>query len=257
MNENMNNLMEADELEIDLREIFFEIKKWLWLIAAVCIFGGAVAFGITKFVMTPIFTAENSMLVLTKETTLSSLADLQMGSQLTGDYTVLTTSRPVLETVIENLELDMEYQDLKKLISISNPNDTRILVISVEHPSPQMALDIVREVANEASEYIGDTMEVVPPKIIDEGVLPTKKTSPSTAKNTLIGILLGGILSAGIIVLRVVLDDTIKSEEDIEKHLGLSTLSAVPDRKDFISTGKKKKSGLGKMLGKSRKSMKG
>lgn len=235
-----NSINDNTEIEIDLREIFFAVKKWFWVIMLVSLLGGVIAFGYTKLFMTPIYTAENSMLVLTKETTLASLADLQMGSQLTNDYRVLTSSRPVLETVIEDLELDLEYKDLKGMISISNPDDTRILVISVEHESPQLALDIVREVAHEASCFIGDMMEVVPPKIIDEGVLPTVKTSPSTTMNTLLGILIGGFLSGGIVVLRVVLDDTIKSEEDIEKYLGMSTLSSVPDRRDYINQGKEK-----------------
>ncbi|MBQ8816901.1 MAG: polysaccharide export protein [Lachnospiraceae bacterium] len=246
MNNNINNIYEDAEIEIDLREVFFAVKKWFWMIALVSFLVGAIAFGFTKLFITPIYTAENSMLVLTKETTLASLADLQMGSQLTNDYRVLTTSRPVLETVIENLELDMEYKDLKNMISISNPDDTRILVISVEHESPKLALDIVREVAKEASYFIGDMMEVVPPKIIDDGVLPTVKTSPSNAMNTLLGILIGGFLSGGIVVLRAVLDDTIKSEEDIEKYLGLSTLSSVPDRKDYINQNKDKSSKKGK-----------
>lgn len=237
-----NSINDNTEIEIDLREIFFAVKKWFWAIMLVSILGGVIALGYTKLFMTPIYTAENSMLVLTKETTLASLADLQMGSQLTNDYRVLTTSRPVLETVIENLELDLEYKDLKDMISISNPDDTRILVISVEHESPQMALDIVREVADEASYFIGDMMEVVPPKIIDDGVLPTVKTSPSNAMNTLLGILIGGFLSGGIVVLRAVLDDTIKSEDDIEKYLGMSTLGSVPDRKDYIDQNKDKKS---------------
>ncbi len=235
-----NSINDYAEIEIDLREIFFAVKKWIWVIMLVSFLGGAIAFGYTKLFMTPIYTAENSMLVLTKETTLASLADLQMGSQLTNDYRVLTTSRPVLEAVIENLELDLEYKDLKKMISISNPDDTRILVISVEHESPQVALNIVREVAEEASYFIGDMMEVVPPKIIDEGVLPTVKTSPSNTMNTLLGILIGGFLSGGIVVLRAVVDDTIKSEEDIEKYLGMSTLSSVPDRKDYIDQNKEK-----------------
>ena len=243
-----NTIYEDDEIEIDLKEIFFAIRQWIVVILAVGLIGGIIAFAVTKLFMTPIYTAKNSMLVLTKETTLASLADLQMGSQLTNDYTVLTTSRPVLEAVIDNLELDMGYTDLEKRVSISNPNDTRILVLKVEHEDPQMALDIVRDIALEASYFIGDMMEVVPPKIIDVGVVPLKPTSPNTMKNTLVGILLGLLLSGGIVVLRVVLDDTIKSEEDIEKYLGLSTLSAVPDRKDFIGQNKNKKSSAVKFL---------
>ena len=66
-------------------------------------------------------------------------------------------------------------------------------------------------------------------------------------KNALLGLLLGLFLSAGIIVVIAIMDDTIKTEEDIEKYLGLSTLTSVPDRKDYIKKhGKKKKSKKGR-----------
>ena len=238
MNENLQN---QTEIEIDLREIFFAIKKWLWAIFLISFFSGLIAFCYSKFGITPIFTAENSMLVLTKETTLASLADLQMGSQLTSDYKVLATSRPVLEKVISNLDLNTTYDKLKQSITVSNPKDTRILNVSVKHQNPEMALKIVRELAVVASDFIGDMMEVIPPKIIDKGVVPAQKTSPSNARNTFIGLLIGGVLSGGIVVLMTILDDTIKSEEDIEKFLGLSILSSVPDRKDYVSSENKKK----------------
>ena len=243
-----NNTYQDDELEIDLKEIFYAIKKWILVIGLVGVIGAVAAFAYTKLLVKPLYTAENSMLVLTKETTLASLTDLQMGTQLTNDYKVLATSRPVLEEVIEDLKLEMTYQQLKKRITITNPTSTRILFIEVLYEDPQMAYDIVRAVADEASSYIGDMMEVVPPKIIDYGVVPTVKTSPSTVKNVAIGMLLGFMLSGGIVVLTTILDDTLKSEEDIEKHLGLSTLSVVPDRKDFINQNKDIKSGAVKSL---------
>ena len=254
MNENLQN---QTDIEIDLREIFFAIKKWIWVIMLASFLGGLVAFCYSRFAITPIFTAENSMLVLTKETTLASLADLQMGSQLTSDYKVLTTSRPVLEEVISNLNLNTTYEKLKYNVTVTNPKDTRILSISVKHPSPQMALTIVREIAEVASDFIGEMMEVVPPKIIDKGVLPQKKTSPSNTRNAIIGILIGGVLSSGVVILSAILDDTIKTEEDIEKFLDLSVLSAVPDRKDYVDqevkTNARKKKILERLFKKSNK----
>ena len=245
-----NNLYEDDEIEIDLREIFFAVKKWFWVIAAAGLLGGILALAATKLFMTPMYTAENSMLVLAKDTTLTSLSDLQMGSQLTSDYEVLITCRPVLAEVIEKLELDMDYEDLKKKIEIEIPSDARILVMKVEHESPELALSIVRELAKESSRYIGNVMEVAKPKIIDDGALPLEPSSPSTLKNVMIGILAAAFLLGGAVVLKTVLDDTIKSEEDIEKYLGLPTLSAIPDRKDYISNGKGKRGFFDSLSGK-------
>lgn len=226
--------------EIDLREIFYALKKRIFMILAVGLLCGCLSCVYTKFFMTPVYTSTSSMLVLTKETTLSSLADLQMGSQLAKDYTVLTTSREVLQKVIENQELNISYKELKSCITLDNPTDTRILNVSVTYPDAEKAKAIVDELANVASAYIGDKMEVIPPKIIEDGEIPTVQTSPSMSKNTLLGLLAGLILSAGIVVVITIMNDSIKTEDDIEKYLGISTLAVVPDRKDYI--GKKKKS---------------
>lgn len=232
-----------DEMEIDLREIFYALKKRIFMILAVGLLCGCLSCVYTKFFMTPVYTSTSSMLVLTKETTLSSLADLQMGSQLTKDYTVLTTSREVLQKVIENQELNISYKALKSCITLDNPTDTRILNVSVTYPDAEKAKAIVDELANVASSYIGDKMEVIPPKIIEDGEIPTVQTSPSMSKNTMLGLLAGLILSAGIVVVITIMNDSIKTEDDIEKYLGISTLAVVPDRKDYI--GKKKKNRVG------------
>ena len=229
-------------IEIDLLELFYALKKQiLWIILA-AIVGGTLAFAGTKLLMTPMYESTTTMLVLTKETTLSSLADLQMGSQLTKDYSILITSRPVLTDVIDQLDLDMDYKQLKNMITVTNQDDTRILQLSVEYSDAKQAKEIVDKLSEVASEYIGDKMEVTPPKIIEKGEVPTSRSNTGVAKMAVMGVLAGMILCAGVIVIRTIMDDTIKSEEDIEKYLGLSTLSVIPDRKDYINGSGKKKS---------------
>ena len=230
-----------DEIEIDLREVFFAIRRKFLVIIATGLFFGCLACIFTKFFMTPVYTSTSSMLVLTKETTLASLADLQMGSQLTNDYRILITSRPVVEEVIENLNLDTDYKTLTEDITVENPSDTRILNISGDNHDAELAAEIVNEISSVSSEFIGDKMEVTPPKIIEKGEIPTLKSGPSITKNTLLGILIGLLISGGIVVVMTIMDDTIKCEDDIEKYLGIPMLASVPDRKDYISTGRKNK----------------
>lgn len=228
----MNNQVpyENDEIEIDLLEIFKALKRRLWIILAATILCGGAAGAFSKFVLTPQYTSTAMVYILSKETTLTSLADLQIGSQLTKDYAVIVTSRPVLEDVIEKLGLDITYSDLKKKITINNPKDTRILSISAEDPDPRMAKAIADEIANTSSEYIGEIMEMVPPKMIEDGEVPTKKTSPSNAKNAVLGAMIGFVMVCGVIVLEVLMNDTIRTEDDVEKYLGLTVLAMVPER---------------------------
>ena len=126
----------------------------------------------TAFFMEPLYTSTSSILVLSKETTLTSIADLQLGSQLAADYQVLIKSTSVMEDVIEALDLDMTAEDLRESISVNNPEDTRILEVSVVNTDGELAKKITDKVVEISSEYIGDKMEVVPPKIIEKGKIP-------------------------------------------------------------------------------------
>ena len=239
----IKQIQDDDEMVIDLWELLLALRKRLLTIIAVALLGGCLGCAYTLFLASPVYTSTSSLLVLTKETTLSSLADLQIGSQLTNDYRVLATSRPVLEEVIENLGMTGNYKQLRQMISIENPEDTRILEITVTHSDPEAAQKIVNELTEVAAAFIGEQMEVIPPKIIETGELPTQRTSPSIRRNAALGLLGGMVLCAGIICLLTILDDTVKSEEDIEKYLALPVLAVIPDRKDYVTGNGKKGKG--------------
>lgn len=218
-----------DEIEIDLLELFYALRHRWWAILLALVIGAGAAGVYAKKLIAPHYQSTSMVYVLSKETTLASLADLQIGSQLTKDYSVIIKSRPVLQEVIDKQNLDLTTDELGEMITIDNPNDTRILSITVEDIEPMRAKAIVDEVTKSASNYIGDIMEMVPPKVIEDGVVAVKPSSPSVKKNAAVGGLGLAVLVCGLICLKTVLDDTIKSEEDIEKYLGLSVLAVIPD----------------------------
>ena len=218
-----------DEIEIDLLELFYALRHRWWAILLALVIGAGAAGVYTKKLIAPHYQSTSMVYVLSKETTLASLADLQIGSQLTKDYSVIIKSRPVLQEVIDKQNLDLTTDELGKMITIDNPNDTRILSITVEDIEPMRAKAIVDEVTKSASNYIGDIMEMVPPKVIEDGVVAVKPSSPSVKKNAAVGGLGLAVLVCGLICLKTVLEDKMKSEEDIEKYLGLSVLAVIPD----------------------------
>lgn len=226
---------------IDLREVYFALKKKVLLILAAGLLGGCLYGAYTAFFMEPLYTSTSSILVLSKETTLTSIADLQLGTQLAADYQVLIKSTSVMDDVIEDLDLKMSADQLRESLSITNPADTRILEVSVTNIDGALAKEIADKVVEVASEYIGDKMEVIPPKVIEKGKLPTVQTSPSMSKNVMMGFLLGIVFCGGIICLLTIMDDSIKSEDDMEKYLDIAVLASVPDRKDYINQKKKGK----------------
>lgn len=222
---------QSDVTEIDLLELCREFAKHIIAILLCIILFGGAAGAFSKFVIIPQYKSSSMMYILSKETTLASLADLQIGSQLTNDYQIIVKSRPVLQTVIDQLNLDLTYEQFSKRITINNPSNTRILTITTEDADPQLAKDIVDSIARVASDYIAETMEMIPPKLIEEGTVATTKSSPSVAKNTLMGALVGAILMCGIITVRFIMNDSVTTTEDVENYLGISVLASIPERK--------------------------
>ena len=140
---------------------------------------------------------------------------------------------------------------------MDNPSDTRFLNLTVEDPDPFLAKQIVDKVATTSSDYIGDIMEVVPPKLIEDGEIPIKQSSPNNIRNAILGVLAGAMLVCGIIAVEVLLNDTVCTEEDVAKYLGMTVLASVPlregekkesrrEKKKNAAAGGKKKGASGK-----------
>jgi len=214
--------------EIDLLPFFIEFKKHIAAIILAAVIGGVLTGGASFLLIKPQYESTSSIFVLSKETTLTSLADLQIGTTLTKDYTVIINSRPVMVDVVNNLGLNMSYRDLKKKISIVNPKETRIIQITAKDTDPAVAKLIADEVANTASQYIADIMEMIPPKIIETGEISDEKVSPKNGRNALIGALVGVIIVCGVIVINVLQNDSITTSDDVAKYLDMPVLASIP-----------------------------
>lgn len=240
MDHNQNT---TDEVEIDLIELFYVLRSkfLLILLSTVVLAAGCGLF--SKFLIEPVYSSTTKLYILTKTTSITSLADIQMGTSLTQDYMELVKSRPVVEGVIENLKLDMTYEEMLPKIEIDNPSNTRILSITIEDNDSRLAKEIADEFATVSRTRISDIMATDKPNIVEEGHIAEFPTKPSIKKNTLIGALIGLFLSCAVIVVLHLLDDTICSSDDIERYLGLNTLAMIPMGKEEYD-GKKRKRGF-------------
>lgn len=224
---NVNNT--NDEIEIDIMEIIMVLMRWIWAIALAAIVGGLVMFLYSKLLITPTFESTTRIVVLnTNENDSLTITDLQMGTQLTNDYSELITSRYVVESVIEKFNLDVTYEEFAENIAVSTPSNTRIIDITLTDTDPLMAKEMVDELRDVAAKRIVEVMNIEAVNVVDEGNVPTEKAAPSVSKYTLIGILAGGFLAVAVVLVLYLLDDTIKSSEDVEKYLHLSTLGLIP-----------------------------
>ena len=246
----MNN---EHEDEIDLVELFFLLKRKIWIILAAGLILATATGIFTKFCIKPMYSSTAKLYILSQSTSITSLADLQIGTSLTKDYVQLVQSRPVVEDVIANLNLNRTYEEVLSQMTFENPADTRILVITAEDNDPVLAKDMVDEFAAVAGKSISKIMKADEPSVVELGYVSEKPVSPNLLKNIAIGFLLGVFLAAAIIIVLNLIDDTVKSPEDIEKYLGLNTLTSIPLREGEQKTSRfklSKKNRKGKSDGK-------
>ncbi len=222
------NQIQNDEVEIDLKELFGVLWRKAWLILLVGILLAAGAGFYTKRYITPQYQSSSMIYVLGNSSSLVSLSDLQLGSQLTSDYVVLIESRPVVEEVISNLGMNISYEEMLNKISITNQTDTRIITITATDPDPVQAKKIVDEFANVAKQRMAEIMATDEPTIVEEGYINENPVSPSTLKNCLIAGMIGVCLTCAILIVIHLMNDTIKTPDDIQKYLGISTLGIIP-----------------------------
>ena len=216
-------------IEIDIQELLAVLLHRIWLIGfcgAVC---GLMAFLISRFLIPPMYESSTSVYILNKnDGNTITYSDVQLGSTLTKDYARLITSRGVLEKVIESCALEESIEELEKRVSVETLSDTRLIVITVTDKSPLMACYIADKIREEASARIEEVMDIEAVNMVDAANLPEKPAKPSVKMWSVIGLLLGLLLCAGVLTVQFLMDDTVKTSEDIEKYLELSTLAMIP-----------------------------
>lgn len=216
-------------LEVNVGELILVLLRKWWIIA-LCGIVVASAFLIgTKLFVTPVYQSVTKIFVLSQqEGNYLTTTDIQLSSYLTKDYAELIKSRTVAQEVIERLDLKMTPEGLISLVSVHTKADTRIVTINVRNTDPKLAQELANVIREVSAKQIVDVMGVEAVNMVDEANLPTAPSSPNTRSNVLMGATWGCLIAVVIILLFYLLDDTIKSEEDVERYLELNVLAAIP-----------------------------
>ena len=228
----LNNNRKDEELEIDLLELFGHYFDKIWWIVGGFLICALAAGLITHFAITPKYTATAKMyMVSSSSQSVVDLTDLNIGQSISGDYVELLKTRPIIEGVIEDLDLDYKYNELVDMINLSVVNTTRIIQIDVTSTDPKEAMNIANALAKKGVRELPKVMETPEPHIAEYAIVPINKSSPSLTKNTMIGGLLGLLLMLAIFTIQFLMDDTFKTAEDIEKEFGVMPLTVIPEGK--------------------------
>ena len=218
------------EDEIDLVELFYLLWGHMLQIIACVIVGGAAAFAYTYFMVTPLYQTASKMYVASATyNSVVDIYDMQLGSQLALDYQQLILSRPLMEDVAEALELDVRPETIASMVSVYNPEETRILTITVTCPDPQLAADLANEIAYQASVHLPRIMESPAPNIYEDALVPKQKSSPSYSRNTLLGAMALAVVYCGILVVRYLMDDSFTTPEEVNRCFGVQPLAVIPE----------------------------
>ena len=232
-----NRKRQQEPKTVDLAGMFFRILEKFWIIlvsAAVC----ATVMGVLAGNSVMTYSATSKLYIVNKDSSGVNISDLQLGTVLTLDYQEVFKTWEVHKMVIEELDLPYSYQQMQSMLTISNPEETRILYITVSNPDAKMAAKIANAYAKAAKTFIINTMEGVVPSDFSIALEPSVGSGANVGSSAVIGFVGGGVLAVAILAFLFVLDNRPRSPEAIQQYGGIPTLSVFPANKDKHPAGK-------------------
>ena len=216
--------------EIDLKELLIFIKDKIGLLititAGVCILG--CIYGL--FIQTPMYESYTTVILSSNESSSAiNQADVNLNRVLVDTYAEIVKSRRVLTQVIEELDLELTYEDLYSKISVSAVNNTEIIKITINDKDAIKAKNIANVTAEYFTEEISELYNMNNVDILDEAIESEKPYNINVIKQTIIYFMLGFILSAGILFIIFYFDRSVKSIEQVEQKIKLPILGGVQD----------------------------
>lgn len=219
-----------DTREIDLLDLFHWLKKRFRLLLAACVVSALAGALFTLLFVDVEYKASTRIYVLNRSSDAIIMAsDYSVANYLVSDYTVLITGENVTNEVIEQLGLKMSASQLAKQISVSAIDSTRILQIEVVDTDPKRAADIANCTREISSRQIKEIMDVDAVNLVYEASVPQERSGPNLGKNTVLAMFVGFVLTLGVMLIFYAVDDSLRTEEDVERFLGLRVLGVIPE----------------------------
>ncbi len=226
------------EYEIDLMQVFDIIRQRLIMFILICMVCCTVALCITKFVMKETFTATAKMIIVQKSDSASAqqnftYSDVQLSQKLAATYSQIIMSEAISDPVISNLDLFNKYginsDGYGKIVKVSAANNTEVMNVSVTTNDPVLSADIANEVVNVFEDKIFDIMQIENVTTLSNAKIPTRKSGPSTTRNTVIGGLIGLVICGIITVIQLLTDTKVKTEDEVKKIFDYPIIGSIPD----------------------------
>ncbi len=232
-----------DTIEINFREIATVLWKRAWIIVLCIVLMASAVLVYTVNFVTPMYTAEVTIYVnnnSNKNNTAISSADLAVALRLVATYINIIKSEQVLGEVVEKTGLNLRTEDIRRMMTSEAVGETEMFYIRVTSPNPQMSMDLANAIADVAPGKISAIIEGSSAKVIDYARLPAGRSSPNYTVNTVVGAIVGGMLSVAVIAVYAILDTRIKDEEALNEISAIPVLGKIPDMYDAAEANTKK-----------------
>ena len=224
--------MENEEYEtIDLLEVLNAVRQHLAVLILCTLAAALAGFAVSKFVMTPQYESSALMIVNTRQDTSTNVTSDQINSatKLVSTYSIIIKSDTVLQQVINDLGLTLNYGELKDRVTVSAVDDTQVMKVTVRINNPDWARQVCDKITEVSPTAILEAVEAGSVKVISSASIAPDPVSPNTMKNTALAAVVGMVLCLGVIFLQVMLDNKINSEEDVAKYLELTVVGVIPE----------------------------
>ncbi|WP_257348279.1 YveK family protein [Pseudalkalibacillus decolorationis] len=227
------------EETISLKDIFETLKKRIALIIMITLIATAASAIISYFFLTPIYQSSTQILVNQSDSEQQqySTTQIQTSVEMINTYRVIIKSPAILEGVIQELDLNQNVDQLNESISVNSEQNSQVFTVAVQNADPELAVKIANTVAETFQKEIASIMKIDNVSILSNAELPSSPSpiKPNPLLNMAIAMVVGLMVGVGIAFLLEYLDNTIKSEQDIEKLLELPVLGVIAemDEKQF------------------------
>jgi succinoglycan biosynthesis transport protein ExoP len=168
-------------VELSFDDVWAAARRRWWVAVVCCVLAVAAAYGITNQ-QAPKYSAQVTMQVYPIQP--AGAIDynaLLFAERLAQTYQRLITIRPVLESVIDELDLPYSVDELKGNVSAQVQSDSELLLVSVSDGDPDLAASIANAIANHFSTYMSAQSATVGSVAVEE--LQSRVTSLSDRIN--------------------------------------------------------------------------
>lgn len=224
-----------NEIEFDLMQMVRYLLKKIWIILLATVLFAGGGFYVSKSTTVPQYTTHCRVYVYQKDEIDESVDynGVVLATQLANDCEILITGINVTERVVENLGLNVSPDYISDRIVVTSQSNTRILEIEYTDSNPERAAAILNEICDEGSKQIVQIMNVDAVNKIYSARVPTSANPTNESRDAILAGAVGALLAIGVLVVLFLMDDTIRNEDDVERYLGLSTLSALPSAEEL------------------------